>query len=187
LIRDTRIFELDTYATQHHKRGLLEQAQVVVPPQLTFVAIDFNQDPLAEALSQAGYTNTKQTLFLWEGVSYYLPPQTVEDTFSFVRRDALAGTIICFDYMLPTLDLENRFGAKQAREAMQGLYTAEPLQFDLAEEQLTTFLAERGFELIDHLTAEDMQARYLTLSDGSLAGRMLDLFRLVQARVTTEG
>jgi hypothetical protein len=37
--------------------------------------------------------------------------------------------------------------------------------------------------LVEHLTAEDMQMRYLTLEDGTPAGQILDLFRLVQARV----
>jgi methyltransferase (TIGR00027 family) len=182
-IQDTRIFELDSRATQQHKRSLLEQAHVAIPEQLTFLAIDFTRDSMADVLFKAGYAKDQKTLFIWEGVSYYLPPQTVDDTLNFVRLHSPAGSIICFDYMISASDMENRFGAKQAREAMQAMYTAEPLQFDLEEGQVAAFLAERGFQIVDHLTAETMQQRYLTLRDGSLAGQVLDLFGLVQASV----
>jgi O-methyltransferase involved in polyketide biosynthesis len=66
---------------------------------------------------------------------------------------------------------------------MQAMYTAEPLQFDLEERRVATFLAERGFTITEHLTAADLQTRYLTLSDGTLAGQVLGLFGIVQAVV----
>jgi hypothetical protein len=68
---------------------------------------------------------------------------------------------------------------------MQAMYTAEPLQLELEPEQVASFLAERGFRMVEHLTAADLEARFLTLNDGSLAGQVLDLFGLVQA-VTVE-
>jgi methyltransferase (TIGR00027 family) len=184
LIQHTRVFELDSEATQQHKRSLLEQESIAIPAQLTFLPIDFTRESLADRLFQAGYAGDKQTLFIWEGVSYYLPPQAVEDTLSFVRHHSPAGSVICFDYMIAASEIADRFGAKQAREAMQAIYTAEPLQFDLHPAQAASFLAERGFRIVDHLTAKDMQQRYLTLQDGSLAGQVLDLFGLVQAAVT---
>ena len=183
LIQTTRIFELDTPVTQQHKRGLLDQAHVTIPPQLAFVPIDFTRDDMAQTLIQAGYRPDRQTLFIWEGVCYYLPPQTVDETFRFVRENSPAGSIICFDYMLAASDLAGRYGAQQSRAAMEAMYTAEPLQFDLAEQQVPAFLAERGFTLIEHLTAADLETRYLTLSDGTLAGRVLGLFGMVRAVV----
>jgi methyltransferase (TIGR00027 family) len=183
LIQNTRIFELDTPVTQQHKRGLLQQANVTIPPQLVFVPIDFTRDDMAETLTHAGYRPDRKTLFIWEGVCYYLPPQTVDETLRFVREHAPAGSILCFDYMLAASDLAGRYGAQQSRAAMETMYTDEPLQFDLAEAQVPAFLAARGYTLAEHLTAEDMEARYLTLSDGTLAGRVLGLFGLVRATV----
>jgi methyltransferase (TIGR00027 family) len=186
LLRGTRVFELDEPFTQNQKRAALEAAQVAFPEQLVFVPIDFNTDNLGDRLAAAGYVTDKETLFIWEGVTYYLPPQTVDEMLHFVRHHAPAGSRICFDYMLPKTQLGGRFGAGQARAAMEALYTDEPLLFDLDETQVMTFLDERGFELADHLTAEQMQARYLMLAGGAPAGRILDLFRLAQARVAGE-
>ncbi len=49
-------------------------------------------------------------------------------------------------------------------------YTAEPLQFDLHDEEIVPFLKERGYKIIEHLTAPKLQKRYLTLRDDTLAG-----------------
>lgn len=183
LIDSTRIFELDAAPTQTHKRAQLEEAGVPIPPALRFVAIDFTRDSLKDVLTQAGYAPDLQTLFIWEGVTYYLPPRAVEETLAFIRENAPAGSVLCFDYMITEPEMAGRFGAQQARDAMRAIYTEEPLQFDLAEDQVAVFLAERGFTLLDHVTTDVLQARYLTLDDGSPAGSMLDLFRLVQAAV----
>ncbi|HEX3051532.1 MAG TPA: SAM-dependent methyltransferase [Aggregatilineaceae bacterium] len=183
LIQDTRIFELDTPATQQHKRAALEQAQVAIPPQLTFIPIDFNQDRMVDKLVSAGYATNQKTLFIWEGVSYYLPLTTVDETLTAIRHNSQPGSILCFDYMIAASDLAHRFGAVQARASMQAMYTVEPLHFDLEIGQVAAFLSERGFRVIEHLTTEDMQKRYLTCHDGTLAGQVLDLFGLIQAEV----
>jgi len=183
LLGSTRVFELDEAATQTHKRAMLEAAQVAIPPGLTYVTIDFTTESLADKLAEAGYQEDLKTLFIWEGVTYYLPPSTVEETLEFVRRHSARGSRIAFDYMLPEDQLEGRHGAQQSRAAMQSMYTDEPLHFDLDEFQVYGYLATRGYELVEHVTAEDMQTRYLTLKDGTPAGQILDLFRLVLAEV----
>jgi methyltransferase (TIGR00027 family) len=184
LIQKTRLFELDVPATQMHKRALLAEAGVAAPAALTFVPIDFNRESLPEKLAEAGYAADKKTLFIWEGVSYYLPAETVDEVLHFIRESSAAGSILCLDYMLtPGEDEASRFGATQSREAMRAMYTEEPLFFDLAPEAVDSFFAARGFTVVEHLSTAALEARYLTLPDGTLAGQTLDLFGLVQAVV----
>jgi methyltransferase (TIGR00027 family) len=184
LIQGTQIFELDIPATQAHKRGLLAEAGVAAPAGLTYVPIDFNRESLPEKLAEAGYAADEKTLFIWEGVSYYLPAQTVDGVLRFVREGSAAGSVLCLDYMLtPGEDEASRFGATQSREAMRAMYTDEPLFFDLAPEAVESFFAARGFTVAEHLSTAVLEARYLTLPDGTLAGRMLDLFGLAQVVV----
>ena len=45
-----RVFEVDHPATQSWKRKLLEEARIVPPETVTFVAVDFEDDDLAERL-----------------------------------------------------------------------------------------------------------------------------------------
>lgn len=179
-IRDTQIFELDSAATQQHKRSLLEGAGVTISPQVHFLSVDFTQDDLGDVLVSAGYDRTKRTLFLWEGVSYYLPPPSVDDVLAFIRQNSPAGSPLYFDYMVRDL---GGYGSKQTRDAMQAMYGQEPLQFDLDRQQLVSFLASHGFTFVEQITSTEMEQRYLTLSDGVLAGKALDLFCLVKAQV----
>ena len=58
LIRTTRIFELDIGPTQRRKRQALEQANIPVPEQVTFVPINFTRDRLEAVLAAAGFDRT---------------------------------------------------------------------------------------------------------------------------------
>lgn len=177
--RDTRYFEVDAAPTQQHK--LTQLAESPAPPQTAFISMDFTHDDLCAKLVQAGYDPGRLTLFVWEGVTYYLPPESVESTLAFIRTQAGAGSTVCFDYMIAADQLAGRFGAEQARAQMQATYAAEPIQFDLSPDQVEGWLADRGFRLVEHLTAPDYEARWLTLEDGTVAGPVLDLFGLVRA------
>jgi len=181
ILEHTRVFELDNGPSQQHKRELLQKAHVEIPEQITYVSLDFTDGNLERSLVAAGFSPRKRSLFLWEGVTYYLPPTTVDGMFRLIQRNAPAGSLLSFDYMVTDL---SGYGAKQSREAMRAMYTAEPLHFDLDQAQIGKFLAERGFTLLEHIDAHEMEKRYLTLPDGTLAGQALALFCLVKAEVS---
>lgn len=66
---------------------------------------------------------------------------------------------------------------------MKTIYTAEQVQFKIAEGAIDSFLTEHGFQMIEHLTPEEMERKYLTLRDGTLAGKVVANLCLVQAVV----
>lgn len=183
LIRDTRLFELDSAVTQRRKRSCIEQAGIPTPEQLTFAPIDFTKQSLSQALGAAGFDEGKKTLFVWEGVTYYLPAEAIDRTLGFVRRHTAAGSVVCFDYMADAPDMRERYGVRESLDAMRTMYRSEPVQFRIQEGAIESFLAERGFRLTEHLTTEEMEKRFLTLRDGSLAGRITACFRLARAEV----
>ena len=47
-----RVFEVDFPATQVWKRSMLEDAAIALPPNLVFVALDFEHQTLAEGLAE---------------------------------------------------------------------------------------------------------------------------------------
>jgi len=91
--------------------------------------------------------------------------------------------LICFDYAADAPDMEERYGVKQTKESMKATYTTEQIRFNIDEGTVDSFLAERGFRVIEHLTPEDMEKKYLTLRDGALAGKVTAHFCLVRAVV----
>jgi methyltransferase (TIGR00027 family) len=164
------IFEVDAPTTQDAKRSYLEKAAIVVPPHVTFIPIDFNQSGLAEVLSPAGYDPTKKTLFIWEGVTYYIEAHAVDGTLVFIRENSPAGSQVAFDYIFDRVVLGDfsDFGAEEAESAVAEV--GEPFTFGLPEGEIGAFLAERGFLLTQHFTPEELHATYLDARFGRIYG-----------------
>jgi methyltransferase (TIGR00027 family) len=168
LIQETRIFELDIQPTQQRKKELLQQANVRIPDQLTFVPTNFKTEPIEAGLLATGFDQQQRTLFIWEGVTYYLPLEVINDTLTAVKLNTPPGSILCFDYMTAPVP---------------SAYTAEPFQFWIAPDKIEGFLAERGYGLVDHLRPAEIEKKYLTLADGSVIGKTLPFFCFAQSVV----
>jgi len=158
----SRIFEVDIATTQRHKRSILETSRIVIPPQVSFVSVNFKTDSLFEKLAAAGYSDTKKTFFIWEGVTYYLTEEAIVTTLQFMQHRSGSGSSLFFDYI---------------SEKHQSVYASEPMIFWIASEALTSFLAKYGFDLREDLGATAIEQRYLTLSNGEIAERVLPYFR----------
>ncbi|HEY3295869.1 MAG TPA: SAM-dependent methyltransferase [bacterium] len=154
----TRVFELDAPATQQRKRRQLELAGIPVPERVTFAETDFKEGALDDVLRRAGFNSRARTLFIWEGVTYYLPEATARATLDFVGTHSASGSLLCFDYM-----------SKERKTH----YTGEPFLFFLAEDRVEPFLREHGFTLLEHSAGDDIARRYSLLPDGRSTGPTL--------------
>ena len=168
VIKNTKIFELDIHSTQQKKIESLKKANISIPKTLSFVPINFKTDKLDDVLSKAGYDKNEQTLFIWEGVMYYLSNEAVDNTLDFVKKNSSKYSRICFDYMT---------------EKLESVNAAEPFKFWIEKDKIESFLIERGFKVINHLSPDDIKKRYLTLKDGSLAEKTISQFYLILAEL----
>ncbi len=169
LIGDSRIFEVDAPFTQEHKRSLLSQAGIAIPERLTFIPIDFAREDLKSYLFGEGFDKDQKTLYIWEGVTYYLPAQAIDGTFGFIRENSPPGSVVCFDYVSTFPGMKHVYGMKEHREFMRNHSPGEHMEFGIERGQIGFFLSERGFTLTEHFTPEDIERRFLTLRDGSSA------------------
>jgi methyltransferase (TIGR00027 family) len=184
LLRDTRIFELDALRTQQRKRETLQKAGISVPSQVTFVPINFHTEDLKEVLGRVGYKEDKKTLFIWEGVTFYLTPGAVDSTLRFIKNNSRAGSAVCFDCAIASRDGRTGYGVKEMQEAVRVSFPGEAVQFAVEDGHMALFLSERGFGLIEYLNVHDMERKYLTLPDGTSAGRVTEMFNFVRAEVS---
>jgi len=136
---------------------------------VTFVDINFKIDRLEEVLHQAGFDDAAKTLFIWEGVTYYLPHYDIHNTLRIIKKYSPIGSMICFDHMTEKLDSVN---------------AGEPFLFWIKKEEVQSFLQGHGFKMVEHIGAEEMEKRWLTLSDGSVAEKSLPQFYFVRGMVT---
>ena len=133
-----------------------------------------------------GYDPGRKTLFLWEGVSYYLTGDAVDEVLRLVRENTHPQTNIVFDYAI-TLSEENIdriHGARTFTETWLEHNAGEPFRFFIDQGALPSFLGERGLDLVEHLDASEMESAYSTGDAGALTGKVTGFFRLAVARPT---
>jgi methyltransferase (TIGR00027 family) len=162
----TRIFEVDALSTQNRKREILRSSNTAIPPQVVFVGMNFKTDDLIEKLNDAGFDRSAATLFIWEGVTYYLSQETIDRTLELLRDISAPGSALCFDYATRKLDSIN---------------AGEPFLSWMDPDKLRNYLDQYGYRLIDNLDAAEMSARYLVLEDGTQAEKPLSMIQLAYA------
>lgn len=183
LNRGTQILELDIAPTQNSKKQWLKKARIDIPQQVSFVPIDFNKELLGQALDKAGFDRQKKTLFIWEGVTYYLDTASVDATLEFISHLSNKESAIAFDYTVPLTE-ENKgkyYGAEAFARSMSEHHSGEELLFSIKEGEIELHLRQRGLKTVEHLDNEVIEKTLLRDENGSLIGRMTGHFRFVTA------
>jgi methyltransferase (TIGR00027 family) len=94
-----RFFEVDYGPTQEYKRRRLKEIFGSVPTHVQYVAMDFTRDDLPTQLDKHGYSSKDRSLFIWEGVTMYLPESAIRSTLRTIRHHAAPGSTVVFDYV----------------------------------------------------------------------------------------
>ncbi|MCJ7547749.1 MAG: SAM-dependent methyltransferase [Deltaproteobacteria bacterium] len=187
LAKETRFFELDTFPTLQHKKELLQKANIAIPKNVIFVPVDFTKDTFEEVFFKAGYDKNKKTLFLWEGVVYYLDPKAIDTTLHFIKANAPIGSMVCFDYTAPWygVDLDELARLQELGAFWKQNFPREPSEWTIEAGEINAFLSDGGYKVVDHLEAkrDDIQKKYFTFRDSLAIGRVPAIFGLVQASV----
>ncbi len=141
--KELTIFELDQTKTQTLKRTALEQAHID-SEHVRYVSIDFRRDRIGDRLERAGFDPSKQTVFLWEGVSLYLDEESVSKTLKDLSQLAAPGSVILADFYAQRLLRFGRHGPARRLLALTG----ESFQFGLpmvdTRKELEALLAPTG-------------------------------------------
>ena len=158
---DLSVFEVDHPATQAWKHEQLTAAGIDVPPQLTFVPIDFERHTLPNGLMETGFDTGVKTFFSWLGVTPYLTREAFEATLKFVAS-LPSGCAIAFDFSVArsALNLRERLALDflASRVAAAG----EPFQLFFHPNELIDELKQSGFSHVDHLTPAEINSRYFS-------------------------
>jgi methyltransferase (TIGR00027 family) len=154
-----RVFEVDFPATQEWKRGLLREAEIPEPGNLTFVPLDFERKTLAAGLAEAGFDALQPAFFGWLGVVPYLTLEAFRATLETIAR-LPAGSGASFDYALEpeTLSPVGRkaFDALAKRVADAG----EPFRLFFTPEAMEVELRRAGFHRVEQLDSDRLNDLY---------------------------
>ncbi|UWZ81664.1 class I SAM-dependent methyltransferase [Occallatibacter riparius] len=156
---DLRVFEADFPATQDAKREMLAAAGIALPPNLTFVPLDFEHKTLLESLFDAGINQSAPAFFSWLGVAPYLTIQAFRSTLAAIGT-LPEGTGVAFDYSLPPETLTPERRAIFDRLAERVAAAGEPFQLFFTPEQMDNELRQAGFRRIEQLDHEGLNQLY---------------------------
>jgi len=155
-----RVFEIDHPATQRDKIEKVQRIFGGLPNNVIYVSIDFNTQTLADCLAANGYDPQAKTVFLWQGVTYYLEPAAVDDTLAFIAQHAGSGSSLIFDYIDEALltSQTNHSEVKNMRR-YRGM-TGEALLFGIPVEEIEAFLIRRGFAQVQNIRSQALKVLY---------------------------
>src|SRR5947209_8142661 len=158
--QDLRIFEVDHPATQAWKRARLAEAGIPLPASLSFVAVDFERETLANGLAAAGFDSAQQTFFTWLGVVPYLTEDAIFSTLGFIAG-LPGGAHVVFDYVNPPDTMTER-GRRAMHEALIARVAAigEQLRNHFDGDVLHARLAALGFRDVEDFGWPEIAARF---------------------------
>lgn len=179
----TKIIDLDIATTQNRKKKRLKKAQIDIPKHVTLVPINFNKESLKNVLEKAGHDNNEKTLFIWEGVSYYLEPESVDATLEFVNNSSHNESVIAFDYAISISEenINNYYGVKEFAQTWRKHRSNELFRFAIDEGKIESFLEQRGLKIVNHLDNREIEKTFLLNENGSLIGQITGSFRFAIA------
>ena len=177
--RELATFEVDHPDTQRWKLEKLHQADIRIPSNLKHVTIDFEHQSLDDELAASGFAFDVPTFFSWLGVTYYLTPESVFETFRFVAKMPPASQI-AFDFTLADSELDAAGLAGYARISRHLEKYGEPWLARFAPDKLADDLRDLGFSQIAYFSQEMAWERYLkNRKDGLSLNPMMQLMSAI--------
>lgn len=157
---DITIFEVDHPETQCYKKEKIIKFSGKLPENVRYVPVDLETQNLGDNLFSYGYFQDKQTLFVLEGLSMYLPPETIKKVFSFVVSNTQSGSSMILDYF-PDSVITGTNPDKISKNILSFTrMMGEPLKFGIPDNQEIDFLCQWKFANPRIITSEEYKKIY---------------------------
>ena len=181
LLRSVRVFEVDHPASQAWKLERVGDLALPLSDSQVFVPVDFEAEPLRDALRAAGFDWGQPALFSWTGVAPYLTAQAIELTLR-TTAGAAPGSEVVFSYRAEESVLDG-VGREFIRiYAPLAASVGEPLQPGWPVIEIERLISRCGLKVVDHPARADLEQRYF--ADRTDGLRPYNVETLVTARVT---
>ena len=160
ILSKAKVFEVDHPNTQNDKLAKIKAQIKDSPDNIIYVPVNFETDDLIESLIASGYAPSEKTLFIWEGVIYYLEKESVEQTLDFIVDNSAKGSKLAFDYFTPEVidgTTPDPLGKKFKKAVIK---RGEPLKFGIATEDIEDLLQKHRFTEIHKYSSTEIRDTY---------------------------
>lgn len=167
---NVKVFEIDHPETQSVKIEKIKDIFGSLPDHVEYVSVDFETEDFGQRLLEHGYEKSQKTVFIIEGLIYYLPPKAVDEMLYFISKNSETGSAIIFDYVYESSIYRtngicgvqctacNQNEIKNATKDMA--QKGEPYKFGVKDGMLESFISQHGFSRICNVTSEDYKKIY---------------------------
>ena len=162
-LRTLRVFEVDMPEVLALRTEHLFGGQPTMAPAIA-VPIDFEREDLGQVLRERGYASAARTLFLWEGVTYYLPEDAVRAILALVASQSGAGGSILFDYVTRAFVDGDYSGYGTRRLAVGWRRLGNVNRFGV--DDIAAFMRPMGLRVRSDIDAGELERRFLSSLPG---------------------
>ncbi|MCH9674424.1 MAG: SAM-dependent methyltransferase [Gammaproteobacteria bacterium] len=167
------VFEIDLPAMQEAKLSALRRAEVSLNERVVYGTDDFQDGALGNTLEAMDFDFSKRSLFVLEGVSYYLEQSHVSKMLELVAKRCGSGSAFVFDYSLKSF-LDGDYSTYGSAEMAKWLErNNEPFRFGLEPSHFSDFVESCGLEVRKNMRTNEIADRYLRDSQGEVIGKPL--------------
>lgn len=157
---DLQIFELDHPATGADKARRTEAWEQDPPANLHTLAVNFSQPGWETALeSHPAFHAERITFCSLLGLSYYLPKEAFKAMVGALARLLPRGSALAFDCPDEAFGTEGA-GVKSQTQVSMAAEAGEPMVAAYSYSEMEALLAEAGVLVYEHLTPQDIAARF---------------------------
>jgi methyltransferase (TIGR00027 family) len=146
------MYEIDHPATQRWKRDRLAATGIAIPPNLTFVPVDFERTSFGDTLRVTNFDSNGKALFSWLGVTQYLTLNAISATLRFVLSLPRSSEIV-FSFALPSETLPKGEAEARLMATQKSAQIGEPYLTAFLADDLRAQLRAMGFSEVFHLNA----------------------------------
>ncbi len=171
-LTNIKCFEIDHPEMISRKRSAMKEVtngstdRAIEKKSVHYCAADFNGKDnfdLAWLVSQ-GVDKNKKTVFIIDGVSYFLQEVAFKNLLSVIALFP-ENTQVVFDYVYADIFTGGIYrGSEAFKSSLQKM--GEPVSYGINQQELMITMKKLGFELIELMSPKQLEWRYLTKSTG---------------------
>jgi methyltransferase (TIGR00027 family) len=173
-----RFFEVDHPASQADKLARLTAIGAHPSAHATYVRCDFEVESFVDQLALSGFDAAAPAVFLWEGVTPYLPEAAVRATLRAIAARCHPRSIVVFDHLL------KKVLQREAKDDTQAFVDALGEKVVWGTNDPLPMLYEEGFRHVRSLAFDEA---CLTLTGTYDRAREFRFQRIVWASPTAPG
>ena len=166
-----KIFEVDQPEVQKRKLSRLPD-KTTNKENVTYISIDFNNQSLKEQLLNAGFNQSKSTIYTLEGVSQYITKEAFNSTLkelAVLNQNSNSKIFISYVNKLLKDDPKACFGSgyPNPEKAVNFIKNTsakvgEPWISFYSAKEIEDLLSQNSFTLIENRTLDDLNSKYFT-------------------------